>query len=332
MDSQKRKIVRFWNGEWFRWSDGRYQVVSLAQFKSEINLAVKKHIDSRGIVTRDGNAVSVSNALVNNVLGAMQGMVLVDDSVEQPSWLTPNLTNNEYIALTNGIISLAPNGGNNLLAHTPEWFSTTCLPYSFDAKATCPRWLEFLDTVLEGDTERIRLLQESCGYLLTPDTRFHKFLLLQGAGANGKSVVLEIVEALLGSENVSHVGLEVLGDRFQGTMTINKLLNIAAEVNEHAKLDEGMLKKFIAGDTMYFDRKGIAGLSAKPTARLMVATNNPPMVLDRSEGMWRRMMLIPFRITIPPAQQDYQLASKLKSELPGIFNWAREGRRRLYGL
>jgi phage/plasmid-associated DNA primase len=80
---------------------------------------------------------------------------------------------------------------------------------------------------------------------------------------------------------------------------------------------------------MLFDRKNLSPIQAYPTARLVIATNNRPAFVDRSEGLWRRMILIPFRVRIPNDRQDAQLADKLKAELPGIFNWAVEGLRRL---
>ena len=90
-----------------------------------------------------------------------------------------------------------------------------------------------------------------------------------------------------------------------------------------------MLKQITAGDRLYLDRKGIAGVDIKPTARLVLATNNRPPLGDRSQGLWRRLLLVPFRVSIPESQQDRQLARKLRGELPGILNWALDGLIRL---
>jgi hypothetical protein len=87
----------------------------------------------------------------------------------------------------------------------------------------CPRWLRFLEEVLEGDKDRISLLQEWFGYCLTHDTSLHAFMVLEGSGANGKSVVCEILTKMLGVDNVSNVPLEVFADRFQLATTLGKL-------------------------------------------------------------------------------------------------------------
>jgi P4 family phage/plasmid primase-like protien len=154
-------------------------------------------------------------------------------------------------------------------------------------------------------------------------------MILEGEGANGKSVVCEVLTALLGKENVSNVPLEMFGERFQLTQTLGKLANIASEVDQIKGVAEGHLKAFTAGDKMYFDRKGIPGIHAYPTARLLFSTNQRPRFADRSGGMWRRLIDLPFRVTIPEERQDKNLTSKLIKELPGIFLWAVEGLRRL---
>jgi putative DNA primase/helicase len=108
-------------------------------------------------------------------------------------------------------------------------------------------------------------------------------------------------------------------------MTLGKLANIASEVGDLDKAAEGTLKAFTAGDRMYFDRKGLPGIEAYPTARLVLATNNRPRFTDRSGGLWRRMMVLQFPVSIPEERQDPHLAHSLRAELPGIFIWAMLG-------
>ena len=247
-----------------------------------------------------------------------------------PDWLGDG-DQGPFLALRDGLLDIGalPDGPITLRENSPLWFSTVVFPVEYDRHAKCDRWLTFLHEVMEGDQERIDLLQEWAGYLLTPDTTQHKFVVAEGEGANGKSVCFDVLTALLGPDNVAHVPLEMFGVRFQLTATLTKLANICAEVGEIDKVAEGFLKQFTAGDRMYFDRKNIAGVMACPTARLMLSSNNRPRFRDRSSGLWRRMIVIPFRVTIPKEQQDPLLKDKLKEELPGIFLWALEGLKRL---
>jgi putative DNA primase/helicase len=218
-----------------------------------------------------------------------------------------------------------------LLPHSPSWFSATKFPYNFDPKAQCPNWLRFLHQNLEGDAERIALMQEWFGYSLIPDTRQQKFMVLDGEGANGKSVVCAAYTAMLGMDNCAFVPLESFGERFQLTQTLGKLANIAPECGEIDRVAEGVLKSFTSGDSMFFDRKHKSPIQARPTARFMLATNNRPRFSDRSSGLWRRMIIVPFHVTIQQADRILGMdkAEYWQDELPGILNWALEGLRRL---
>jgi P4 family phage/plasmid primase-like protien len=222
---------------------------------------------------------------------------------------------------------------NPLHPHDPAWFSPVCLPYPFLPGATCPRWMKALRLSMGGDEELIALVREWFGYNLLHTTNEQKFMILFGEGCNGKSVVCAALEALLGEKNVAHVPLESFGTRFQLHPTLHKLANIAAEIGDIDRVAEGHFKSFISGDRMTFDRKNLTALEVTPTARLTLATNNKPRFFDRSNGVWRRLLLVPFKVVVPDKECvkgmdkiDWWNAS---DELPGLLNWAIEGLRRL---
>jgi putative DNA primase/helicase len=291
---------------------------------------IKSYFDENKCVGSYGIVLQVTKNLVGNTLNALSSMVAVSDETEMPVWLGEE-QQGPFLAVRDGLLDISglPHKAVCIQDNSPLWFSTVAFPINYDRNAKCERWLQFLDEVMEGDQERIDLLQEWTGYVLTNDTTQHKFVFAEGEGANGKSVWLDVVTALLGPENVAHVPLEMFGTRFQLTVTLQKLANICAEVGEIDKVAEGFLKQFTAGDRMYFDRKNITGVMAYPTARLMLSSNNRPRFRDRSDGLWRRMIVIPFQVTIPTERQDPFLTGKLKEELPGIFVWALAGLKRL---
>jgi putative DNA primase/helicase len=310
--------LRYWRGEWWRWRCCSYNRQSRDELKVSLAAALKKHIDSVSLLDGNGNLVKVTPDLVSKVTLALSATVYVAEDAEMPQWLDETAsTERDSVTVKNGIVELFPDGHRELRKHTPAWFTAVCLPQEYDAGATAPKWNAFLDEVLEGDAERIGLLQEWFGYSLVYDTKLHKFMMLEGDGANGKSVVLEILRVVLGEDNVAAVPLELFGQRFQLTPTLHKLANIAPETDERARVDLGTLKQFVGGEMMQWDRKGIEQIQARPTARLIVATNNRPAFADRSSGLWRRLLLIPFRVTIAPEHQDPDLVNKLKGELPG---------------
>jgi len=149
-----------------------------------------------------------------------------------------------------------------------------------------------------------------------------KFLLMEGAGANGKSVTVDILTGMLGTANVSSVPLAVFDARFALIPTHGKLLNVCNEVTTLKPRVEGIVKQYVGGDLITVDRKNLSPIQFRPTARILVTTNERPRVSDRSEGFWRRMLVLPFRVTIPESKQDNHLKTRLATELPGIFNWA----------
>lgn len=169
--------------------------------------------------------------------------------------------------------------------HDPRWFSTTCPPFAYDARAICPTWERIIHQNLDGDGELVALVQEFFGYTLTPSTDLHAFLLCFGDGGTGKSATMGALRALLGDANVSSVPLERLGERFALWGMYGKLANVAAEIGEVDKVSEGVLKSLTSGDLMEFERKYKDSVAAIPTARLAFATNT----FEIRRSLWRAL-------------------------------------------
>jgi P4 family phage/plasmid primase-like protien len=330
--------LRHWRGQWQVWEGRRYRVLPETELRGEVTRLVKIEFDrwAKAVARKsDGSkAVTVAKVtapLVSNVMHALRSEVLISSEDDQPFWVESK-DRGPVIALQNGLVDikgLLADGEGVLKPHSPDWFSPVALDYAYDRSATYPQFLTFLDEMFEHDAKRIALVQEWFGYCLIPDTSFQKLLILIGDGANGKTVLLGVLVALLGSSNVSTVPLELFGERFQLATTLGKLANVVAEVGPMTNVAEGFLKSFVAGDPMHFDRKHLSPMTARPTARLIVATNRLPPFADPSSGIWRRLTILPCTASIPPATQDRHLLSTLMKELPGILLWSIDGLRRL---
>lgn len=343
--SERALGLRYLNGEFWIWTGlpkvdygfkGKYPLIRMHEltpayyrFISEATLRAQLAKYSEPLLKG-----SVTMAKVSNTLQALSGECLLDDQVTKPCWLRESRGQGPFIALANGVFDIGTwmyEGQSKLIEHHPEWFSEIVLPYPYDPDATCDDWIEFLEHILENDEERINLLQEFFGYCFYPSLRKQRFLILTGAGGNGKSVVLEALSGYVGEQNRSAVPLEKFDDKFSLYQTLGKLVNIVNEIGEFDKVAEGLLKSFTSGDPMMFEQKYRVPTTAKPTAKLIFSTNELPYFKDRTTGIWRRLIHIPFNVQVPDDKQDDGLYEELiRPELPGIFNWAMEGLRRLH--
>jgi P4 family phage/plasmid primase-like protien len=353
--------IAHWRSEWFIYKPKHhcYRRTEAREFSSEVGWAIKEEFnranieaqriwednrrkqqeetDKAGKPTPRPEARKVTKSLITNVLEATASINTIPGSIELNTHI-PTRERKNWIAMENGIVDVDAliddaEIEDVLLPHTPDWFSTVCLPYKFDPDAKCPIWELFLQRCMGGDQTLIDVLQEWTGYLLLPDTTHQKFLVNEGEGGNGKSVFLAGLQAMLGPDNCSHVTLEKFANRFDLTDTLGKLANLCGDMGEIDRVSEGHLKSFVSGDRMFFDRKGISGMNCVPTARLIFNTNNRPRFSDKSSGIWRRLILIPWRTTISKAERiigmDQVTWWQNSGELPGIFMWAVIGLHRL---
>jgi P4 family phage/plasmid primase-like protien len=297
--------------------------------QAQVTRFIKVEFDRLRVTDQNNFAKRVTNTLVANVFNFIlaEPDLLLSHITQAPAWAEGG-DGRRYISLQNGRIGIDDVGRGAVKAvhpHTPHWFTTVRLPYDYDPNATCPRWEAFLDTMFAGDRERIEFVREWFGYAVTGDVSQQKFLIVVGQGGNGKKVLLETLEALVGAENCSAVALEDFKSEFHLSETLGKSLNIVSEIGDVQKLPEGRLKAFVSGDKMSFNRKYRDPVSVCPTARLVFATNEVPRFSDKSEGIWRRLIILPCDVVIPEERQDKLLPQKIREELPGILNWALKG-------
>jgi len=201
---------------------------------------------------------------------------------------------------------------------------------AYDPTATCPRWLAFLVTIMAGNQALIGFLQRFAGYTLVGEVSEQSLILLYGTGANGKSVFLEILRFVLGEyamqadfttftatkgQNIPNDIARLVGARF-----------VTAVESEHGQpLAEAMIKQVTGGEPIVARFLFKEFFQYYPQFTLWLASNHKPIIKGGDHGIWRRIKLVPFTVTIPPEKQDQDLSSKLKAEAPGILNWMLEG-------
>ncbi|MHC4748534.1 MAG: phage/plasmid primase, P4 family [Planctomycetota bacterium] len=274
--------LRYWRGDFYKWQAGRYSRVS----DNEMNTRITTFLQHRNRQARTFSEfaeqyVSITYPRIKNIqlcIAATEGVHIPEDRPVN-TWADGREQKGiRTIAFNNGLLMTDETDyGPTFINHRPGYFTLNKLPYDYNPQTDCPAWRDFLADVMEGDTERIRLLSQWAGYLLSPTSKQQRFLLIAGEGQNGKTVFTTLLEKMVGVENVSHIPLSQFSNRFALTSTLGKVLNSTSESSHGLdELAETMLKSFTSGDRMTFDRKFREPVHEVPTAKIMISTNQLP--------------------------------------------------------
>ena len=293
----------------WKYSSGVWKRAEDAQIKAQIRRKIAMREEALGCLT---------SALVEDVFKQL-GLILLTPPEFQFN-REPMVLNfiNSTLDLNEGVFSGS---------HRRELFQNIQFPYDFNRDSHCPNWNLFLES-LEFDPDTLSRLQEWAGYCLLPMVQgnLQKSLFFIGEGANGKSVFLETLAAVL--DNVSHLELSELFDRFKIAELECKLANICTDV-ETSKVMDARFKKIVAGEPQSAERKFKEPFEFQPFAKILFSANDFIPTKDRTHGYYRRFDILKFNRIFKTEEQKPDLLQELKKEVPGIFNWALEGLERL---
>jgi putative DNA primase/helicase len=313
---------------WLVWRDGRWredetgEIMRAAKETVRDRLARAAAIDNDDKRQREARWALASHS--DQRLGAMvrlastePGIVLAADELDRDPYL---------LACANGVIDLRT---GRLRPHDPADLISLGTEISYDADATCPRWLEFLDQVFDGDGALIGFMQRGSGYALTGDTREHVMFVLHGSGRNGKTTYVETMRKVVG-DFARPTPFDTFA-RVRDRGTRNDLaglhrarLVVAAESGEGRKLDEATVKIVTGGDSVPCRFLYGEFFSYKPGYKIFLITNHRPGVEGDDDAIWSRIKLVPFEISFK-GREDKKLEETLAGELPGILAWAVRG-------
>lgn len=240
-----------------------------------------------------------------------------------------------------------------LRPHRREDLLTRCVPVAYNPEAPCPTWECFLWRILGGTrppdrandgavpcaptteaearAERLmRFLQRAVGYALTGVTSEDCLFLLYGHGRNGKSRFLEALHALLGPyAKTADMRTFLMQERDTVRNDLADLYGVrcvsASEVQEGQRFSEGLVKQLTGGDRIKARFLFQEYFEFVPQFKLFLACNHKPVIRGTDLAIWERIKLIPFTVTIPPAERDKELGTKLRAELEGLLAWAVRG-------
>ncbi|MGB6452671.1 MAG: phage/plasmid primase, P4 family, partial [Steroidobacteraceae bacterium] len=244
-----------------------------------------------------------------------------------PVRLTEFDANGWLLNVANGTLDLKTGA---LRAHRREDLISNLTEIVFDPNADVELWDSFLWRVTDRNDELYAYLRRFVGYLLVADTSDQSLHFLYGLGANGKSVFCEVLQRLLGDYAIT-VSPDLIMLRRHGGIPndVARLRGVRAalmnETTQGAKFDEAKLKDLTGGDTLTARFLHQEFFDFRPSHRIVIRGNHKPAINGTDEGIWRRLRLVPFTVSIPADEQDCDLLKKLEVELPGILHWALAG-------
>jgi putative DNA primase/helicase len=327
------------HGRSFRYvhSFGPFFIWDGARFRKDETLAIEllakdtvRHIYAEATTVTDDE---VRKAIARHARGSesmvrIKAMVRLAQSETVIAVRAGDLDTNRWkLNVVNGTVDLRT---GTLLPHEPEDLITKLAPVKFDPSAKCPTFDSFLDRIMDGKTALIEFMQRAVGYMLTGLTEEQVLFFFYGTGANGKTTLLNTLLALFGDYGKQADPELLVAKRGEAHPTgvadlAGARLAVCVEVEQGKRLAEALLKQLTGGDRIKARFMHRDFFEFEPTHKLCLAANHKPVLRGMDRGLWRRIRLVPFNVTIPEDEQDKALAEKLSEELPGILAWAVRG-------
>lgn len=312
--------VRKWRGVFYTWQADRgyYREMTTDEVTRSVydGLAYMEDLDQAAVAKLLHAAVAVPGVLI--------------DQVSAPGWIDRrDVDGTNYVVCPNGLLYLPT---MTLTPATPELFALSTIGVPYTPGAAVPTgWIHALEQWFDGDREAIDCLQEWFGYLLVPDTRQQKILLLWGPKRSGKGTVARILRKLLGNDACAGPTLSSLTTNFGLQPLIGKQCAIIADARLGGKDLAPVVERLLSvsgEDSLTIDRKHREAWSGYLPTRIVILSNELPRLQDASGALASRFIVLQTRVSYI-GREDTTLTGRLESELPGILLWAIDGWRRL---
>jgi putative DNA primase/helicase len=247
-----------------------------------------------------------------------EGITVCLSELDSDPWL---------INAVNGTLNLKT---GKLQPHNPADLITKMVSVPYEPKAPCPEFDRFFNKITGGNQEKADFFHRASGYTLSGETGEQCLFILHGPGANGKSTITETFREILNDYAMHTTSDSLLHSKSSPIRNDIARLNgarfvSAVEVGMGKKLDEALIKQLTGGDQVTARFLYNEHFEYKPKFKLFISANHRPEIRGTDNGIWRRIHLIPFDVTIKSDEIDKELPNKLRQELPGIFAWMVRG-------
>lgn len=333
-----KRFVKRWTGriryvgawkQWLVWDGSRWeQDETHAVMRAAKDTVLAMYREASEIQSDSTRTDYIKWALASESRAKLENMIALAQSEKQFATRAERLdTKPLLLNCKNCTIDLA---ALKVRDNDPKDLLTKRLEIEYDKTAKPKLWLKFLNRVMNGDQDMLEFIQRAVGYTLTGETSEQCLFFMIGTGKNGKSTFIETLLDLMGDYALKTPTETLMArDRSGVPNDVARLagarLVVARETDESQRLAEATVKDLTGGDKITARYLHQEFFDFHPEFKLWMYGNHKPLVRGTDEGIWRRIRLIPFSVTIPSEEQDKDFTKKLKNELPGILNWALEG-------
>jgi putative DNA primase/helicase len=323
-----RAVARFNEtaGKWFSWDEKRWAENNGDAMRLAKQTVQKTYIEAAYTADEERRKALAKHAMKSEADARLMAM-LHQAQCELPVRIDAFDADPFAFNCENGIVDLRT---GELRPHDRNAMLTKLSPVVFDPDATAPKWTDFLNRIFDADELLIQFVQKAIGYSLTGDVSEQCLFLCHGTGANGKSVLLKTLSALVADYGQQvrtetlmlkkHVGVSNDIAMLRGARFIS-----AVETDDGQRLAESTVKQLTGGDAVRARFLFQESFEFQPQFKIWLAANHKPEIRGTDHAIWRRIRLIPFVVTIPEREQNKNLDAELRGELPGIFAWAVRG-------
>lgn len=207
-----------------------------------------------------------------------------------------------HLVLGNGLYNI---NTKELEDFTPQYVSKNRIATNFNKYAVSKDVDKVLKKISCNDKSLQMLLEEVVGYTLLRRNELGKAFILTGHGSNGKSTFLDMINNMIGKENISSLSLQELGQRFKTAELYGKLVNIGDDIPNSYMEDNSVFKKLATGEPVNVERKGRDPFDFTNYAKLIFSANDVPRINDASDGLLRRLVLVPFNAKFKRGGEDF---------------------------
>jgi P4 family phage/plasmid primase-like protien len=323
------------NSQWLEWDGTKWRVDKSAKM-DQMAKSIARDIREKEIhLAQDKEAQEKIYAwsMQSEGIGRQKAMVELASSakgirVEERQFDTAL----DSFNVSNGEIDLRT---GELHKHRRDSYFTKCSPVTYNPSASAPKFQAFLDDITCNRVDLKNWMRCYFGYCLSGRISENIFAFFYGNGANGKSVLVEILTAILG-EYSGTTRPEILmqdsrgGSNSEGSHALASLkgrrLVTASESDAGAKISVGRIKEMTGGDVISCRHLYGQLFDYVPTWKIALMTNHKPSIRTQDMGTWRRIKYVPFDFTCLPENMNKRLAKEIiQEEAEGVLAWLVSG-------